>query len=147
MIRLVYSGSAVASLRPEEVGPRLTAFRQHAIATGCSGVLVLMGKDFLQVLEGSDDIVDAHYARMLARPGDYQITLLARETIQRRLFKSWTLGVIPSSPQNIHDLLPVPTIPPDPVAARTLRLIEEFVAGKWHHHGVLSDNPQIVHRH
>ncbi|WP_036664900.1 BLUF domain-containing protein [Paludibacterium yongneupense] len=146
MIRLVYSGSAITSSRGEDIGPRLAAFREHALANGCTGVLILMGQDFLQVLEGPDDVVDTHYCHMLSHPANYQVTLLAREAIARHLFNEWSLGVIPSSPQTVNDLLPSPGSPADPGSVRALRLIEEFVAGKWHHHGTMGDNPLVVHR-
>ena len=149
MIRLIYSSASVEPLTPAMVGALLTRSRERNEAVGISGLLVVMNDDFMQVLEGEDEVVDALFERIRSDQRHCSLTLLSREIISHPAFAGWSkafidaramldgIGLLPPSLQNLSR---------ERETQRTLRLVREFIDGKWHHHLPSGLLPQVVHR-
>ncbi len=60
---------------------------------GITGLLVLSGESFLQVLEGRAAHVNALYAKILADERHRKVQLLSYEQIGRRCFEDWGMRV------------------------------------------------------
>jgi len=159
MIRLIYSGSLVQHPKEDQVSEFLASARQHNQRKGICGVLVLMERDFLQVIEGPDDEVDGLFEQLLSETRRYSLILLSRQRIRQPIFGAWSLGFIkaesnradPQQPETQQPedqmLLEIQQIDPnDPTARHTLRIIREFIDGKWHHHLPGIRNPIIIRR-
>ncbi|WP_051228738.1 BLUF domain-containing protein [Paludibacterium yongneupense] len=149
MIRLIYSSASVEPLTAAKVAALLSDSRRRNQAAGIKGLLVVMNDDFMQVLEGEDAAVDALYARILADTRHSMQTLLSREAITHPAFANWSMAFIDARVllDNVG-LMPVAlqNLSRDRETQRTLRLVREFIDGKWHHHLPSGLLPQVVHR-
>ena len=139
VIRLIYSGSVAAEPDPQNLAAFLADCRRRNERDGISGVMVLMGQEFLQVIEGPDDDVDRYYRQVFQDTTRYKLLLLARQEIDAAIFANWSLGLVkcedtPNDPLpgdvSIMDIEQID--PADLNALRTLRVIREFIDGKWH---------------
>lgn len=141
MIRLIYTGSINGQQTPEQLTRFIEDSRNRHLHEGIFGVMVLVGQDFLQVIEGHADEVDRYSHQFFSDKKRYNLTLLARQTIQAPIFGAWSLGFIKGEPA-LNPLQPTDQtllhieqiIPKDLNDQRTLSLIQEFIDGKWHHH-------------
>ncbi|TDR82810.1 BLUF domain-containing protein [Paludibacterium purpuratum] len=153
MIRLIYSGSVAA----EPDAPRLEAFladcRRRNQRDGITGVMVLMGQEFLQVIEGPEEDVDRYYRQVFQDSTRYKLLLLARQEIDAPIFTGWSLGLIrgdetPNDPApgdvSIMDIEQID--PADLNGKRTLSVIREFIDGKWRVRFPSSQKPTIMQR-
>ena len=59
-----------------------------------SGLLVLSGETFLQVLEGPSEAVNDLYAKIIAYPRHTKLRLLSFEPIASRQFSEWSMHVV-----------------------------------------------------
>ena len=64
---------------------------------GISGMLLYHEGNFLQVLEGPDENVDALYKKIQKDPGHSKSMLLLRETIKKKEFEDWSMGFVDTS--------------------------------------------------
>lgn len=141
MIRLIYTGSINAQQTPEQLTRLIEDSRNRNLRDGICGVMVLVGQDFLQVIEGKGEDVERYYRQVFSDKKRYNLTLLARQTIQVPIFDAWSLGFIKGEPATNpyqptdQTLLQIEQInPKNQNDQRTLSLIQEFIDGKWHHH-------------
>lgn len=76
-------------------------------AKDVSGLLVLSGETFLQVLEGPSDAVNALYVKIIADPRHSSPRLLTFEPVTNRQFSEWSMHVVDlfDLPQHHRDLL------------------------------------------
>ena len=148
MIRIIYASAASTLAEHPHWRSMLIQHNRDHPQQPVSGVLLLMRDDFLQVLEGPDEVVDALFAHMHAAGQHSLLTLLSREVTEERLFDGWEVKEI---------VVPPPDNRPPPKAAELLagsrgqqgragRFIGEFLDGKWHHHPMNNGSPRIVHR-
>ena len=153
MIRLICSGSIARAFSAEQLADFLEITRLRNQHEGICGVMVLMELDFLQIIEGPDDEVDRLFEEQRKNSPRNSIMLLSRQPIEQAIFAAWSLGFIktpafgetPSEEDN-QMLLDIEQIDPqDPSARHSLRILREFVAGKWHLH-VSGGNSAIVVR-
>lgn len=66
-----------------------------------TGLLVLSGETFLQVLEGPSEAVNALYAKLLRDPLHHDLVLISFEQIATRCFEDWSMRVV-----DLDDLAP-----------------------------------------
>tara|TARA_B110000263_G_scaffold148430_1_gene128746 strand:- start:177 stop:665 length:489 start_codon:yes stop_codon:yes gene_type:complete len=71
-------------------------------AMDVSGLLVLSGETFLQVLEGPSDAVNALYVKIIADPRHSSPRLLSFEPITSRQFSEWSMHVVDLYDLPIH---------------------------------------------
>ncbi|MBK1828736.1 BLUF domain-containing protein [Haloferula rosea] len=110
--RLIYKSQTSWDLLSNE--SLLELAESSAVRNGeddITGLLVLSGEAFLQVLEGPVDPVNDLYLKISRDTRHGSLRLLTYEPITERLFKDWAMHVV-----DLHDL---------PLAQR------EFLAGKY----------------
>jgi len=154
VIRLSFSGSFTPPFSEALLETFIDINRLRNQYKGICGVLILMGSDFLQIIEGPEREVDALPALLTGGDLRASLTLLSRETISKPLFGAWSLGFLRASPPGeekneaeINMLQEIEQFDPEnPQTRPTLDLIHEFIAGKWHRHVAGADHPVIVHR-
>jgi hypothetical protein len=61
---------------------------------GVTGALYFDGRQFVQVIEGLGDAIDALWARLLADPRHNDLRILARAPLQSRRFPTWRMKMI-----------------------------------------------------
>lgn len=90
--RLLYISSAKKPLAPAELDGILRKSRRNNAAADISGLLIVGGRRFLQVLEGPEMAITETFERIRLDPRHYAIVSLAREPIEARSFGAWSMG-------------------------------------------------------
>jgi len=70
----------------------LGASRRNNRRDGLTGLLVVGGRRFLQVIEGPAEVCEATYARIRADTRHFALVQLSRRAIEERSFGSWDMG-------------------------------------------------------
>ena len=92
MQRLLYISTARAIITQDVIDDILRVSRRNNAAVGVTGLLIVGGKRFLQVLEGTDLAVAQTFDRIQRDPRHFAMVSLARQTITERSFGSWSMG-------------------------------------------------------
>lgn len=92
MKRLLYISTARTTLRPSELDELLIKARKANSAADVTGLLVVGGRRFLQVLEGPEPAVTATYERIRRDPRHFALVKLHDRDVATRSFASWAMG-------------------------------------------------------
>lgn len=95
LCRLIYKSSTSWDLLSNEILKELAT--KAAVSNGdlsISGLLVLSGETFLQVLEGPSDSVNMLYQKILQSPLHSKVTLISYDQVNERLFEDWSMRVV-----------------------------------------------------
>lgn len=121
---LIYVSSAVKLLSIDEIGHLLTRARERNKEYGITGVLLYMGGNFMQYIEGPKDKLDDIYKIIQKAKQHTGIILVSREAIKDRQFADWSMGFqtkevegyvsSPGERKLIETLLEFPTDNPSP---------------------------------
>lgn len=137
LIHLIYASAATHAPSTAGLEAILAKSRDNNARDGVTGMLLYADGSFFQVLEGSEEAVDAAFARIDRDERHRGTTCIIRERIARRSFREWTMGfagvscdelrVLPGmndyfeSRQCLHEL----------DAGRARKLLQAFGAGRW----------------
>jgi hypothetical protein len=97
LYRLVYRSRfgpefpAAPADQDHEIGRIIQASIRRNRADDITGLLLVAGERFLQVLEGPRRTVEAAYARIMGDPRHADLQLMAGEAAERRLFADWNM--------------------------------------------------------
>jgi len=89
---LVYVSSAVRHLRLDEVQQLLKRARERNREYGITGVLLCIGGNFMQYIEGPKDSLDIIYKIIREDDQHTGIILVSREAIEGRQFGDWSMA-------------------------------------------------------
>ena len=89
---LVYVSSAVRPLSLEEIGYLLQRARERNKEYGITGVLLYIGDNFMQYIEGHKDNLDIIYKIIQEDDQHTGLVLVSREAIQDREFGDWAMA-------------------------------------------------------
>lgn len=132
LVRLLYASRSVESLCKDSVNAILAESQALNPQKGVTGVLCYSGGIFLQVLEGSREIVNQLYAHILQDKRHKDVTLLHYEEIAERRFSCWTMGQVNLAKLNTSVLLKysdLPELNPYTTSGKaTMALIDELIA-------------------
>ncbi len=92
MQRLLYISTARAPVTQPVIDDILAVSRRNNTAAGITGLLIVGGRRFLQVLEGADLAVAQTYDRITRDPRHFAAVSLSRAPITERAFGSWSMG-------------------------------------------------------
>lgn len=92
MERLVYISTSRAVPDRQLVDDILAQSRRNNRREGLTGLLVVCGRRFLQVLEGQSEALDAAYGRIKADTRHFAMVELGRKQISKRAFAGWDMG-------------------------------------------------------
>jgi len=98
MRQLVYVSAASRALAPADLDTILTSARRANPLHDVTGMLLYIDLDFLQVLEGPADGVEAIYRRILGDRRHTAQRILVDRTADERLFGGWSMGFDRPSP-------------------------------------------------
>lgn len=70
----------------------LKAARRNNVANGVTGMLIVGGGCFFQVLEGPDEMVQSTFDRISRDPRHRGVITLWDDQAEERLFAKWTMG-------------------------------------------------------
>lgn len=95
LYRLIYLSSASAAFRRSDLDSILRTARDANPPAGITGLLIYHDGNFLQVLEGPRDAVEACYARIEQDPRHYGCARVIAEEVEARIFGDWEMAAIP----------------------------------------------------
>jgi hypothetical protein len=136
---LVYVSCATRPFSAPALAVLLRESRERNARRGITGLLLYVGGNFMQAIEGEPDAVTALYERIEQDPRHHGIKTIVRLPIARRLFSAWSMGfreaaeLTPDSRAEISSFIDdVARSDPDPhrIASEppALRLLSGFVA-------------------
>ena len=89
---LVYVSSAVRLLSLEEISYLLKRARERNKEYGITGVLLYIGGNFMQYIEGPKDNLNMIYKIIREDDQHTGLILVSREAIENRLFGDWSMA-------------------------------------------------------
>jgi hypothetical protein len=92
LIHLVYVSSACGDLDDAELDHILASAVRRNSQQQVTGILLYVGGNFMQVLEGEATAVDEVFAHIERDPRHTNIIVLEREPIPERSFGRWSMG-------------------------------------------------------
>lgn len=92
MIHLVYVSSAPHLLTEEELIQLLDQSRRRNQRLDITGMLLYAGGNFMQVLEGEEEHVEAVYQSILADDRNHGNVIIQQGPIEMRDFPQWSMG-------------------------------------------------------
>lgn len=101
MIHLVYVSSASILLKEEELLELLKKAREKNQKLGITGMLLYKGGNFLQVLEGEEQVVDELYEVIKQDRRHHQIITIGKRKVEERMFPDWEMAFV-----NLQSVLP-----------------------------------------
>jgi len=117
MLSLIYVSTSVKLLNDEELLDILKVSRENNSSRDVTGLLLYKGGNFMQVLEGPDDVVEAVFETIKADSRHKDVIVLAREQISNRQFPAWEMAF-----QNLDN----PEVKNEPGYSQFLQ--DEFIA-------------------
>jgi len=92
MIAVVYVSSAVELFTTAQLLALLEESRRNNVRDGITGLLLYRGGNFMQLLEGEEDVVRRTHARILNDTRHRQVMTLLQEPIDARAFADWSMA-------------------------------------------------------
>ena len=92
MLSLIYVSSSVREMDAEELLGILKVSRENNVAKDVTGLLLYKGGNFMQALEGPDDVVMALYEKIKKDPRHKDVSIISTEQIQKRQFPAWEMA-------------------------------------------------------
>lgn len=93
--RLIYTSQAKL---PLETGVLLRQAQKNNPARGITGGLAVLDGVYLQYLEGSEEAVEALFARILTDGRHSGVKVLERRAVTRRMFSDWSMALLEWTP-------------------------------------------------
>lgn len=91
LVQTIYASEACSGFHEHDIPELLEQIRPANAKAQVTGMLLYVGRSFLQLLEGPAVAVDAIFARIVFDPRHAQVTRLTRETVPDRQFPEWTM--------------------------------------------------------
>ena len=92
MLSLIYVSSSVKLLDDTELLDILKVSRENNKSKEITGLSLHKSGNFMQVLEGPDEMVNALYEKIKADPRHKDVSVISREQIQSRQFSAWEMA-------------------------------------------------------
>ena len=90
--QIVYVSAALVPFDEEQLTVLLARARVRNALAGITGMLLYRDGDFIQVLEGPPDVVDATFTRIGADPRHRRVQVLLQRELAQREFAEWSMG-------------------------------------------------------
>ncbi|MFN2328040.1 MAG: BLUF domain-containing protein [Chromatocurvus sp.] len=104
LYHLAYVSTLVAPMPSEDVVELLRVARACNEIRGVTGLLLLRGDSFFQVLEGREDDVHAIFERVVADSRHHRIEVLFEEPLVEREFADWQMGFVELDGVDVSEL-------------------------------------------
>jgi hypothetical protein len=92
LIHLIYASSAVRLMDNQDLVAILEKSYKNNARLDITGMLLYRGGNFLQVLEGPEESVDALFKVIMQDPRHHQVTRLLKRPVPDRQFENWQMG-------------------------------------------------------
>lgn len=105
MERIIYVSRSQTPPDSAMTADILRSSRRNNRRDGLTGLLFVGGDYFLQVIEGSPDLLDETYRRISADPRHHDLKQLSRTRIDERAFGDWDMGCEHLDDDDLFDLV------------------------------------------
>ena len=92
MLSLIYVSTSINLLSDQELLDILKVSRENNKSSEVTGLLLYKGGNFMQVLEGPNDVVTALYKKIKTDPRHKDVSVISKEQIQARQFHAWEMA-------------------------------------------------------
>ncbi len=92
MYHLIYSSTPVKTFTDAELEELLTQFREKNISLGITGMLIWLPELLIQLIEGSEENVQALYKSIEKDKKHTKVTVLREGQSAKRQFPDWSMG-------------------------------------------------------
>jgi hypothetical protein len=93
LVHVVYASEATTEFTDKAVRELLERARRNNAALGITGILLLVGRSFFQILEGAPELVTAVFDKIGLDKRHKRVSTLIREPIEKRDFADWSMGL------------------------------------------------------
>jgi len=137
LVHCIYTSEANQSLNDATLAELLQFVREKNERLGLSGMLLMAGSDFFQVLEGPASVIDATFAKIERDPRHKRVIKIVHEPIAHRCFADWTMGFSKLTHEDLATALGVNDFFDEARClsaldeGRAKRLLEGFRDGRW----------------
>jgi hypothetical protein len=94
LYEIIYTSLASRDLPPEELAQLLDKARVHNAAQGITGMMIYHRREFMQLLEGEQAVVQALYERIASDPRHQQLRKIWDGPIRERGFPDWGMAFV-----------------------------------------------------
>lgn len=92
LLRLTYASRAADWLKRDDLRAIAASAQRKNRMAGLTGLLLYVGGDFLQIIEGPPDAVESLFELIEEDDRNQHVTRLSTERILRRAFADWSMG-------------------------------------------------------
>lgn len=92
MVSIAYLSTVTSAFGTSDIRRILESSRLNNVTLEITGVLLLKGETFVQILEGPEEFVDRLFTRISKDARHDAVVMLARREITEREFAGWTMG-------------------------------------------------------
>lgn len=90
--QLIYMSTAAKDLTAQDLEQILGVSRRNNLEKKVTGLLVVKGATFLQVLEGESDVIKNLFQKLKNDRRHREISIISWEAIDKRDFPQWSMG-------------------------------------------------------
>ncbi len=90
--QLIYMSVSGKELSSEDLEQILNASRRNNVEKNITGLLVVKGNTFLQVLEGESETIKPLFQKLKEDQRHHDISIISWEVIEKRDFPQWSMG-------------------------------------------------------
>ncbi len=105
LIHRIYSSVATPHFKEYQIPALLERVRAANVRHEVTGMLLYIGGNFFQALEGAPDVIDELYDRIVQDPRHTHVAQIVREPIEQRRFADWSMGFTTVDPLDAGTLI------------------------------------------
>jgi len=92
LFNLIYASSATRKMHDQDLLAILASSHKNNARLDVTGMLLYRGGNFLQVLEGSEKVVDNVFNVIAQDARHHQVILMLKRPVPKRQFENWEMG-------------------------------------------------------
>lgn len=104
MIQTTYISTPTHPMSTEDLMQILNSSRIHNIQLGVSGMLLYTGSEFIQILEGEENVIEPLLAKIKQDPRHRDIRVVEKKKISVREYADWTMGFKRVDKEDLRDI-------------------------------------------
>ena len=94
LFEIIYTSLATRDLPPQELAQLLDKARASNASLGVTGMMIYHRREFMQLIEGEQSVVEALYDRIAGDPRHQQLRKIWDGPIRERGFSDWGMAFV-----------------------------------------------------
>jgi hypothetical protein len=140
LLHVAYVSAATVDFDDKALAELLERARRTNAALDVTGILLLVGSSFFQILEGPPDRVEPLFEKIGRDKRHRRVVMLIKEPIEQRDFRDWSMGLARITSKELaalpgfRDYFAVRQSLDELGEGRARTLIDAFREGRWRAH-------------